>query len=315
MELRHLRYFLAVADAGGFTAAARRLHLAQPALSQQVRDLEDELGVTLIERGARTRGLTEAGSHFAARARRILLEAEAAVEEMAAHAGARRGCVRFGSALQSLTEGPLSPLLATFHRRHPDVQVAFREAHTAPLLADLAEGQLDLALVHVGADAAATEGRPDAGGAALAIEPLYREPLVVVVGPRHRLARRSSVRLAELAAEEFVSFGPGSTVRDLVAQAAQHAGFEPRATVSAMNLGTVRALVSAGVGVAVLPRSAVALPGPRLRGLRLTAPALIRVVALAHNRIRYRSPTTRLFADFLRDGLTGRDPLRSRDRS
>lgn len=305
VELRHLRYFLAIVDAGGFTAAARQLHLAQPALSQQLRALEDELGVKLIERGARTRGLTEAGAQFAVHARRILLEAEAAVEQMAAHAGARRGTVRFGSALQSLTEGRLPRLLAEFHRRHPDVRVAFREAHTAPLLDDLAAGQLDLALIHLGgSDGAAPRASRD--GASLAIESLYREPLVVVVGPRHRLAGRAAVRLAELAEEEFVSFGPGSTVRDLVARAASQAGFEPRASVSATNLGTVRALVSAGLGVSVLPRAALALPGPPLRGLRLTAPALSRVVALAHNSIRYRSPSTQRFGEFLREGLTRR---------
>jgi LysR family transcriptional regulator, transcription activator of glutamate synthase operon len=303
MELRHLRYFLAVAEARSFTGAARRLHLAQPALSQQVRALENELGVTLIERGARTRGLTEAGARFARRARRILLEAEAATEEMAAHAGARTGRVRFGSALQSLAEGPLPPLLAEFHRRHPDVRVAFREAHTAPLLAQLAEGRLDLALIHLGRGDGATL-RVDPGGAPLAIEPLYREPLVVVVGPGHRLAGRAVVRLAELAEEEFVSFGPGSTVRELVARAARRAGFQPRAAVSAVNLGTVRALVSAGLGVSVLPRTALALPGPPLRGLRLTAPALKRVVALAHNTIRYRSPATLRFGEFLCERLT-----------
>jgi len=304
MELRHLRYFLAVAEAGGFTAAARRLHLAQPALSQQIRNLEDELGVTLIERGARTRGLTEAGTHFAAHARRILLEAEVTVEEMAAHAGARRGYVRFGSALQSLSEGPLAPLLALFHRRHPDVRVDFREAHTTPLLADLAEGDLDVALIHLARGGGAAEPRVDAGSAPLAIDPLYEEPLVVAVGPRHRFAARTTVRLAELADEEFVSFGPGSTVRELVTRAAQNVGFEPRTSVSAMNLGTVRALVAAGLGVAVLPRSALTLPGPRLRSLRLTAPALCRVVAVAHNTIRYRSPATLRFGTFLRDQLT-----------
>jgi DNA-binding transcriptional LysR family regulator len=307
MELRHLRYFLAVAEARSFTAAARRLRVAQPALSQQIRALEDELGVTLIERGARTRGVTEAGGDFALHARRILLEAEAAVEEMAAHAGARRGGVRFGSALQSLTEGVLPPLLVEFHRRHPDVRVAFREAHTTPLLAALAQGHLDLALIHLGHSDGATGPQVGAGGAPVAIESLYQEPLVVAVGPRHRLARRSAIRLAELAEEEFVAFGPGSTVRELVARAAQQTGFVPRTAVSAMNLGTVRALVSAGLGVAVLPQAALTLPGPRLRGLRLTEPALSRVVALAHNTIRYRSPTTQRFGEFLRDHLIRRE--------
>jgi len=150
MELRHLRYFLAIAQEQSFTAAARRLGVAQPALSQQIRALEDELGVVLIARGARTEGLTEAGRAFAVHARRILLEAEGAANEMAAFSGLRRGVVRFGCALQSLTEARVAGLLAAFHRLHPALRVAFQEAHTRPLLGLLAEGRLDLALVHLG---------------------------------------------------------------------------------------------------------------------------------------------------------------------
>jgi LysR family transcriptional regulator, transcription activator of glutamate synthase operon len=303
MELRHLRYFLAVADAMSFTTAAEQLHLAQPALSQQIRALEQELGVTLIERGARTRGLTEAGAKFAIHARRILLEAEGAMEEMAGFAGARRGTVRFGSALQSLTEGRVAQLMAKFHRLQPGLRVAFHEAHTRPLLELLAHGELDLALVHLGKDAESSTLRIDFEGAPVDIEHLYAEPLVLAVGPRHRFASRRSVRWKDLAGEEFISFGPGSTVRDLVAGVAQQAGVPINTPISAANLGTVRALVSVGLGVAILPRVALTLPGPPLRGIRLTAPGLTRIVALARNTIRYESPAARRFAAFLREGL------------
>ena len=303
MELRHLRYFLAVADAMSFTEAARRLHLAQPALSQQIRALEKELGVTLVERGARTRGLTEAGTRFAARARRILLEAEGAAEEMSVLAGAGSGTVRFGSALQSLTEGRLAALLAAFHRLHPGVRVAFREAHTRPLLELLAEGELDLALVHLGRGDAGSALRVDFEDAHVRLEKLYEEPLVLAVDPGHRLAGRTSVRWKELAEEEFVSFGAGSTVLELVAKAARQAGVALREPISATNLGTVRALVSAGLGVAVLPVEALTLPGPPLRGIALAAPALTRIVALARNTIRYESPSAEAFAGFVREGL------------
>lgn len=303
MELRHLRYFLAVADARSFTRAAENLRLAQPALSLQIRALERELGVTLIERGVRTRGLTEAGMRFAARARRILFEAGEAAEEMGEFAGARAGRVRFGSALQSLTEGRLAPLLARFHRLRPGVRVSFREAHTQPLLEMLARGEIDLALVHLGKGEGAPALEVAFEGVSVEIERLYEEPLVLVVSRRHRLAGRRAVRWKEIAQEEFVSFGAGATVRALAEQAARRAGVELRSPISASNLGTVRALVSAGLGVAILPRVALDLPGPPLSGVRLTAPALARVVALARNPIRYQSPAARDFADFLREGL------------
>jgi DNA-binding transcriptional LysR family regulator len=303
MELRHLRYFLAVADAMSFTAAAERLHVAQPSLSQQIRALERELGVTLIERGARTRALTEAGTRFAARARRILLEAETASEEMAGLGSGRRGTVRFGSALQSLTEGRVAALLAGFHRENPGLRVAFREAHTRPLLTELAHGRLDLALVHLGEGAGGGDLRIEFEDFPVAIERLYEEPLLLAVGPAHRLARRTSVRWSELGEEEFVSFGVGSTVRELAARAARAAGIPLRAPISAINLGTIRALVSEGLGVSVLPSAAFALPGAPLRALRLTDPSLTRVVSLARNTIRYERPASRRFADFLRAGL------------
>ncbi len=303
MELRHLRYFLAIAKEKSFTAAAERLGVAQPALSQQMRALEGELGVTLIERGARTRGLTDAGIAFAARARRILLESEGAVEEMAAFAGARLGRVRFGSALQSLMQARGAALLAEFRRLHPGFRVAFREAHTRPLLELLARGRLDLALVHLGKGGGPPALKIEFERMPVEIERLYEEPLMLAVGPRHRLAGRGEVRWRDLEGEEFVSFGVGSTIRELVARAARQAHFEMRSPVSAANLGTIRGFVSAGLGVAILPQVALTLPGPPLRGLRLTAPELTRVVALARNTIRYQSPAASAFTDFLRARL------------
>src|SRR5262245_12933496 len=254
MELRHLRYFVAIVEARSFTAAAERLGVAQPALSQQIRALEDELGVTLIERGARTRGLTEAGTRFAARARRILLEAAGAPDEVAAFSRARAGRVRLGCALQSLTEARLAGLLADFRRRHPGLRVTFREAYTRPLLERLAHGRLDLALVHLGKGHGPRALRVEFEGVPVAIERLYEEPLLLAVGPHHRLAGRDEVRWKELADEDHVSFGVGSTIRELVRRAARQARVEMKAPISAASLGSIRALVSAGLGVAILPQ-------------------------------------------------------------
>src|SRR5262249_6750721 len=148
---------------------------------------------------ARTRGLTEAGSRFALRARRVLLEAEGAAEEMAVFAGARRGRVRFGSALQSLTEGRVAGLLAKFHRRHPGLRVVFQEAHTGRLLELLRRGRLDMALVHLGRGNGSADLRIEFEDSALEFERLYEEPLVLVVGSRHRFAGRARVRWTDLA--------------------------------------------------------------------------------------------------------------------
>ena len=160
---------------------------------------------------------------------------------------------------------------------------------TRPLSA-AGPGHLDLALVHLGEGAGGGDLRIEFEDLPVAIERLYEEPLLLAVGPAHRLSGRRSVRWSELGREEFVSFGAGSTVRELVAKAARQTGMPMQAPISATNLGTVRALVSAGLGVAILPRVALTLPGPPLVGIKLTAPGLTRTVALARNAIRYQSP-------------------------
>ncbi|HSN24996.1 MAG TPA: LysR substrate-binding domain-containing protein, partial [Kofleriaceae bacterium] len=261
-----------------------------------------ELGVTLLERGARRSRVTAAGERMVSRARRILHEVEGAKEDLSAHASGHRGTVRFGCALQTLSEGRLPVLIAEFRRRFPEVEIAFREAHTLPLGEMLADGQLDLALVHLGRGETATL-RVEYDLATIAFDALYEEPLIVVVGPRHRWARRVRVRLEELANEELVSFAPGSTVRELVTRAAQRAGFEPRTSISAINLGTVRALVSAGLGIAVVPAVASTLKGPTIRAVQLYQPSLVRIVALARNTVRYEAPAARAFAAFLQEQL------------
>ena len=136
----------------------------------------------------------------------------------------------------------------------------------------LSHGRLDLALVHLGRGEDPRALRVDFEGAPVEVESLYEEPLALVVGPSHRLAGRASIRWRDLADEEFVSFGAGSTVRELVAKAARQVGVRMRSPISATNLGTIRALVSAGLGVAILPEAALTLPGPPLHPIRLTRP-------------------------------------------
>src|SRR4030088_3513159 len=155
MELRQLRYCLAVADHLHFTRAAEALHVAQPALSQQIRRLEAELGLELFARTSRSVALTEAGEQVVVRARRILAEADAIGEDVDALRGVLRGRVVVGS-MQSLGPLDLSGLLADFHAQHPGVDVVLREDTTQRMVAMLAADELDLAVATI--DEPAPEG-------------------------------------------------------------------------------------------------------------------------------------------------------------
>lgn len=306
MEIRQLRAFVAIAHAGSFTRAARSLGVAQPALSQRLRALELELGAVLVERGNRTVGLTEAGRDLLARALRILAEVHDAREELTAHAKLGRGTVRLGCALQTLLEGRLAPLLARFHAQHPGVRIVLHEAHTEQVFELLGRGDIDLALVHTGRAEAGKDVGAEAARGGIILLRLYREPLVVIVAPTHRLAQRTTVRLDDLHDDDFVTFGPGSTVRQLVTAAAVARGVNLRIVCSTANLGTVRAAVAAGLGVSIIPASGADVPWPALRALALSAPRLERIVTLARSSGRYESPVMAALRQALSDELDAR---------
>jgi DNA-binding transcriptional LysR family regulator len=306
MELHQLRAFVAIARANSFTRAATALGVSQPILSQRLRALEDGLGVVLVARGNRTSGLTDAGRALLVRAEKILAEVHDAGEEIAAYAGLRAGVVRLGCALQTLLEGRLAPLLVRFRARHPSVRIVLRELHTRQVFEQLVRGAIDLALVHLGrAGDGATVGT-EAARDGVSLLKLYREPLVVLVAPRHRLAKRPHVRLDDIRDEDFVTFGRGATVRELVTSAAAARGIELRIACSTGNIGTVRAFVAAGLGVAIAPASAADVSWPALRALPLVSPRLERVVTLARNKARYESPAVAALRRALVDELTAR---------
>jgi DNA-binding transcriptional LysR family regulator len=303
MEIRQLSAFVAVARANSFTRAARTLGVPQPALSQRLRALERELGVVLVQRGNRTTGLTDIGRRMLVRAERILAEVHDAGEEAATQSGLARGTVRLGCALQTLLEGRLAPLLARFHANHPGIRLVIHEAHTRQVFEQLSRAQVDLALVHLGRAGDGDTVGAEAARAGVTLLRLYREPLVVVVGTEHRLARRTSVKLDDLRDEDYVTFAQGATVRELVTAAAAARGFQLRVACSTANMGTVRAFVAAGLGVAIVPASATDVPWPALRAIALTSPRLERVVTLARNPSRYESPAVAALRAALVDQL------------
>jgi DNA-binding transcriptional LysR family regulator len=248
MELRHLRYFAAVAEERHFGRAARRLHMAQPPLSRQIRDLEEELGLQLFERSRRRVELTPAGEVLQERVRRIFAELERAVDDARRASLGETGRVAVGY-VSSLAYSGIAPLLRDFRARHPDIEVSLRELPPQLQLDALKDGSLEVGFLRSPIEDENVETRC-----------LRRERLMVALPANHPLAHRGRIALTELAREPFVMFprARGPTFFDHLITLCRAAGFSPRIVQEAPQLDLV-SLVVAGFGVALLPESMRAL--------------------------------------------------------
>jgi DNA-binding transcriptional LysR family regulator len=286
MDLRQLRYLVALDEERHFTRAAQREHIAQPALSQQIRRLEEEVGLALVERTTRRVALTEAGVCLVARARRVLAEIDGAYAELAALSGVQTGHVTLG-VIHTMGPVDVSLALAIFHRRHPAVELTVREQSSEELAEMLRVDELDLAFLSV------TE-RIESHGLGLA--QLVSEELVVILPRDHRLGGRRRIKMAELAGEEFISYRPGARLRELLISAGHRAGFEPRVKLESNESRRIRRMVERGMGVAILPLSDAEGPGAEVAVARLTEPSLSRDITLAWRDGRRHLPAA---AEFL----------------
>jgi DNA-binding transcriptional LysR family regulator len=264
MELRQLRYFAAVARHRHFTRAADELHVTQSALSQQVRRLEEELGVELLRRETRGVALTSAGEDLLARADAILAEAARARADMDAHAGLLRGVVRV--AADAAGTLALPPALAAFHRARPGIRIGLREGAAGEVAQLVRTGAVDLGVASL---------PPEAVPGGVHATALEREPLHAIAAPGDPLAARGEVEVWALRERPFVLPPPGTALRAAVAAACEAAGFGPVPLFEVGDPAAVRQLVHAGLGVSLVPASW--LRGPQAPSLavgvaRLTAP-------------------------------------------
>ncbi|QSE84606.1 LysR substrate-binding domain-containing protein [Rhodococcus koreensis] len=261
MELRHLRYFVAVAEERHFGRAAERLHVVQPTLSMQVRALEKELGGPLFVRTSRRVELTEAGTAFLVEARRALAQAEWAKTTAQRSLRGEIGSVRVGFAGVAVLIGKLGRDLEVFHGRYPQARIELRELVPRAQGEAILSGELDVgyspgfgAVVH-----------PD-----LRADRIGTSPLVVAMSDRHRLADRSTVPFRDLGAELLLVYSEGgeddSTVDDLKAQLGGHPPDRVRHLSSTLS---VLAMASAGLGVALVPAQTahIAIPSLTFRPL------------------------------------------------
>ncbi len=285
MDLRQLRYFEAVARHRHFTRAAEELHIAQSAVSHQIRQLERELGIELLRRTTRSVEPTEAGMLVAARARAVLSETDALLDEVEQLRGLVRGRVTVGALLFG-GELDIPAILQAFTTTFPHVEVGIREGTAQRMLDMLHEGSIDVTF--------ALEIKPPDEVESL---PLSREELAAVMSPDHALAGDGPLAVSALDGHALLAFQPGATTRALVDTALAAARVEPRIAVEANDLALVRSLAARGLGVAILPRSFVELPGPRV-SFRPLSPRLRMRVVLWWLRGRRLSPAARAFVEF-----------------
>lgn len=246
MELRHLRYFVTVATELHFGRAAEKLHISQPPLSMQIRALEDELGVVLLHRTRRHVSLTRAGKAFLEDARQILQRADQAVRT--ARRAERGEIGELAVGFISVADYNLLPVvLREFRRQYPMVKLSLKESTTDAQIADLIDGRIDVGFL-----------LPPVAESSIESEPILREPLIAALPERHPLANgKGPVSLAALANAPFIitprQMAPG--LYDDIVSFCHAAGFSPQITQEAIQMQTVISLVSAEMGVALIPRS------------------------------------------------------------
>jgi DNA-binding transcriptional LysR family regulator len=280
VELRQLSYVEAVARYGGFTRAAERLHIAQSAISAQIRSLEAELGVTLFARTTRRVALTPAGEMFVARARRVLAELDGARLEMGEITAVVTGRVTIGA---TAVVGPydLPGALARFHDRFPGIALRLRSGLVTGLLGALDGGELDLVVGPVHADLPAR----------FEALPLADEQLVLVLPVGHPLSGAGRLTLGEFRDEPFVCLAEGSGLRWILDDAARTAGFAARVQFETHSPQSIRELVAAGLGVALLARSVAENDqGPAVTVRNLHSPPPHPPIAVIHHRDRPLTP-------------------------
>lgn len=291
MELRQLEYVVAIADTGSFTRAAQLAHVAQPGISSQIRRLEGELGVELFARTSRRVELTEAGRAVLPSARaalRAVAEIRRTVEELT---GLERGQVTVGTMLTTATP-QLVGLLGAFRRRHPGVDVRMRVDRSDRLLAAVAGGSVDVAVVGLAGD-------PPTG---VRFHPTLDDLLVAVVAPDHPLARRRRLPLAELCRHDLVAMAEGTGIRSAFDEAVTSIAASATVAIEAATPDAVADFAAAGFGVGVVP-TALAAARDDVVAVPIVAPAVRGQLGFAWPADPGGRPARRALAAFVEEQL------------
>ena len=246
MEIRQLRAFVAIAETGTFTAGASRVHVTQAAISMQIRQLESEIGARVFVRAPRHVILTEAGEQLLRRARHILREHDAALDEIAELAGAERGRLRIGSASAMVLTEQLPAILKDLRKQHPAAEISVVSGTSEVLVDQILAGEVDIAFVSLPVDVRGIK-----------TERLSEDQLVAIASPRHRLAKQKTIDAYTLAGERLILGERGGNTRRLIDMFFAQAGVTIRVAMELSRQQAIRRMVEEDMGVGIVPLQSV----------------------------------------------------------
>lgn len=284
-----MNYFVEVARNEHVTRAAEKLHVAQSAISRQIANLEQELGVKLFIRKGRNVKLTPIGKIFLHRVEIALAEIDKAKIEIKDYLNSESGEIRVGFP-HSLAAYTLPTVVSAFRQEHPHIEFELIQGTVTQMIDEMIAGDIDLAFV-----SPVPNNHPDVEG-----HIFFEEEMVAILPSHHPLARSTSLKLWQLKDEPFVMFRPGFIMRTIVKQACEQVGFEPKVAFEGEDSVTIRGLVSAGLGIGILP--SIAVTGKdfeKIAKIKISDPKITRTVGFVTPRNRQLAPSEKLFQDFL----------------
>lgn len=246
MEIRQLRAFVAIAESGTFTAGALRVHVTQAAISMQIRQLETEIGAKVFVRAPRHVILTEAGEQLLRRARHILREHDAALDEIAELAGAERGRLRIGSASAMVLSEQLPAILKELRKQHPAAEISVNSGTSEVLVDQILSGDVDVAFVSLPVDVRGIK-----------TERLNQDQLVAIASPRHKLAKQRTIDAYTLAGERLILGERGGNTRRLIDQFFAQAGVTLHVAMELSRQQAIKRMVEEDMGVGIVPLQSV----------------------------------------------------------
>lgn len=299
MEIRQLRAFVSIAELGTFTAGAQRVHVTQAAISMQIRQLENELGARLFVRAPRKVMLTEAGEQLLLRARQILRDHDAAIEEIADLAGAERGRLRVGSASAMVTTDVLPKLLRDVRRQHSRADITVASGTSESLVQLILGGELDVAFVSLPVEARGIN-----------TERLNQDQLVAIASPQHRLAKQKTIDAYTLAGEKLILGERGGNTRRLIDQFFAQAGVTLHVAMELSRQQAIRRMVEEDMGIGIVPLHTVRDEVEKGRLVRwwIEGAQINWELGIARLTGGYESPITQTFISLARKHFSVSEP-------